>query len=85
MPYEIEWLRAASHSFDRLPSLLQRRIMRAVDALADDPRPSGARVVVSGGGALRLRVGDYRIIYELDDKARKVLIVKVAHRSDVYR
>ena len=85
MPYEIEWLRVASRSFDRLPSLVQQRMTRAIDALADAPRPSGARAVVSGGGALRLRVGDDRIIYEVDDNARKVLIVKVAHRSDVYR
>ena len=85
MAYRIEWHRAAGRAFDRLPTQIQARVGRAIDGLAADPRPSGTRSVVSGAGELRLRVGDYRVIYEVDDRAQTVLVVKIAHRGDAYR
>ncbi|HEY7030531.1 MAG TPA: type II toxin-antitoxin system RelE/ParE family toxin [Thermomicrobiales bacterium] len=85
MAYDIEWLRSASKAFDRLPPAVRQRLERAITALADNPRPSGVRSVVTGAGELRLRAGDSRVIDEVDDSARTVLIVKVAHRSEAYR
>jgi mRNA interferase RelE/StbE len=57
----------------------------AVEALADDPRPQGA-VKISGDDNLwRVRVGDYRVVYEIHDDRLIVLVLRVAHRKDVYR
>ncbi len=85
MPYRVEWVRPASRAFERLPSVVRARIERAIDALTTNPRPSGSRSVVSGAGDLRIRVGDYRVLYEVDDASRTVLILKIAHRSEAYR
>ena len=85
MPYQIGWVRVAARGFDGLPDTVQQRIERAVNALATDPRPRGIQAVASGAGALRIRVGDYRVIYEVDDDARIVRILKVAHRREVHR
>jgi mRNA interferase RelE/StbE len=59
--------------------------MGAIDALADDPKPSGSTKPRSYVDSWRVRVGDYRIIYEVDEAARKVVVTRVAHRREVYR
>jgi mRNA interferase RelE/StbE len=64
---------------------LLQRLRRAIDSLADSPRPSGC-VKLSGSADLyRLRVGDYRIIYQIRDAVLVVLVVEIGHRRDVYR
>lgn len=64
---------------------LRGRIEAAIKALADDPRPSGAKVLQGAlAPQLRVRVGDYRIIYLVDDRRRLVTILRVRKRSDVY-
>jgi mRNA interferase RelE/StbE len=55
------------------------------EQLGGDPRPRGARKLEGGAGELRVRVGDYRIVYEVDDEALRVLVLRVAHRREVYR
>lgn len=62
-----------------------RRIVRAVDGLGVDPRPSGARPLVGYPDLWRIRVGDYRIIYTVKDAELVVLALRIAHRSSVYR
>jgi mRNA interferase RelE/StbE len=59
--------------------------VRRVEGLAADPRPRGAEKVEGGGGELRLRIGDYRVVYDVDDRARSVVIYKVGDRKEVYR
>ena len=56
----------------------------AIDRLADDPRPAGIKPVVGEPGAFRIRVGDYRVLYEIEDDRLVVVVVKIAHRSTVY-
>ena len=68
-----------------VPTDERHRLERAVDALAHTPRPRGAKKLASAGGALRLRVGRFRIIYEIEDAVLRVLVLKVAPRKDVYR
>jgi mRNA interferase RelE/StbE len=60
------------------------RIVTAIDGLATNPRPAGA-AKLAGRDDFRIRVGDYRIVYVVDDQERLVVIARIAHRRDVYR
>lgn len=62
-----------------------RRIASAIDGLASNPRPEGARALQGEATVLRLRVGDYRILYTINDDVLLVLVVRVGHRREVYR
>jgi mRNA interferase RelE/StbE len=68
----------------RLPEDTYQRMNDAIDALADDPRPPGCEKL-SGREGYRIRVGEWRAIYRVDDQQRRVDVVRVAHRRDVYR
>jgi mRNA interferase RelE/StbE len=68
-----------------LPLRERVRVTRRIDGLAADPRPPGSVKMAGGGGAYRVRAGDYRVIYTVDDRARLVTVEKVGHRGDVYR
>lgn len=84
MSYEVIFHPSALKEFDKLPKAVQKRIGEVVDALREEPRPQGA-VKLTGIEACRLRVGTYRIAYAIRDERLIVLIVKVAHRSSIYR
>ncbi len=84
MAYRIEYKPSAEREFHALPKEVQRRIRPRIDALALDPRPPGAKKLRGYVNRWRIRVGDYRVIYEVYDKELVVLIVKIGHRSDVY-
>jgi mRNA interferase RelE/StbE len=83
--YEVEIARRAVKSLTRLPRREQQRIRAAIDLLADEPRPPGCVALKGEDHAYRVRVGDYRIIYEVHDDRLVVLVVRVGHRQDVYR
>jgi mRNA interferase RelE/StbE len=85
VPYAIEWRPAAARALRKLDRPVARRILRAVSGLAEDPRPSGVKALVGQPGALRLRVGDWRVVYEVQDGALIVLVLDLGHRSEVYR
>jgi mRNA interferase RelE/StbE len=59
-------------------------VQAAIDLLATEPRPPAARQLVGGAGELRVRMGDFRIIYEIHDHQLVVLVIKVSHRRDVH-
>lgn len=63
----------------------RRRIVDRIQALGDDPRPPGSEKVAQSEDRLRIRQGDYRVVYSIDDKSRSVTVVKIGHRKDVYR
>ena len=63
---------------------LRRRIMQSIDKLANNPRPPGCEKLKTRD-AYRIRVGDYRVIYEVHDAVLIVLVIKIAHRGEVYR
>jgi len=67
------------------PRTLRRRLVAAIEALAVDPRPTGCEKLAAAAEAYRIRQGDYRAVYAIDDKARVVSVVKVGHRREVYR
>jgi mRNA interferase RelE/StbE len=83
--YRIEVSPAALRILRKLdrPALL--RIRAAIELLADNPRPPGARKLVGGDAEWRVRTGDYRVVYEIRDGALLVLVLSVGHRRDVYR
>ena len=86
MPYRVAFASGADRALAKLPHDIQRRIVKRVTALADDPRPSGAtQLRGSEAGYLRIRVGDYRVIYTIDDAVLLVLVVRIGHRREVYR
>ncbi len=76
--------RDAVRAYRRLHGPLRDRIRAAVDGLAGEPRPAGA-VKLAGRDDFRIRVGDYRIVYAIDDRDRVVLVARIAHRREVYR
>ena len=85
MAYGILIRPSALKELRRVPARDSLRIQSRVDALARDPRPHGSEKMAGGEREYRLRVGDYRVIYSVDDAARLVTIQKVGHRGDVYR
>ena len=86
MSYEIEWAGPALRELRKLDRQTARRVLRAVTGLAADPRPAGVRAL-SGqpAGTMRLRVGEFRVVYVIDDGEIRILVVRVAHRREVYR
>ena len=83
MAYQVEFTAAAHRQFRKLSPEVQRRLAPAIDSLAEDPRPASAKKL-SGVELLRIRVGNYRVIYVLDDGKLTVLVVRLGHRREVY-
>ncbi len=84
MAYRIEIDRSAQKALRGLDGSVRPRVIDAIRALADNPRPPGSTKLV-GHEAWRIRVGDYRIVYEIHDQVLLVLIVGIGHRRDIYR
>ncbi|MGH3147897.1 MAG: type II toxin-antitoxin system RelE family toxin [Rubrobacter sp.] len=84
MSYEVIVERKARKALARLPSTVYDRAMQAVNDLAEDPRPRQSRSL-QGRVGRRLRVGDYRVIYQVDDDRREVFVAEVWHRQREYR
>jgi mRNA interferase RelE/StbE len=82
--YEILFASSAVRDYKKLPDRELPAINDAIDALADNPRPQGYRKL-KDRDAYRIRVGDYRIIYEIEDKKVTVLVIRIKHRREVYR
>lgn len=85
MAYRIEIKRLARKVLLALPQAYRSRIAEAIDALANDPRRPGTRKLAGSESLYRLRVGDYRVVYEIEDERLIVVVVKVGHRREVYR
>lgn len=83
-PYAVYLKPAAERALKKLTSVILRRIARAIDDLRTNPRPSGAAALQGEPGLLRIRVGDYRIIYTVRDDRLTVLVITVGHRRDAY-
>ena len=75
---------SAAKELEALPSKDRRKITTRIVGLAGEPRPHGCEKL-SGLEQYRVRQGDYRVVYSIDDEMRAVLVVKVGHRRDVYR
>ncbi len=85
MPYRIEFRPAAERSFLKLPLSVRARLQPRIEGLATEPRPLGAKKLSGSRNRWRIRVGDYRIVYEIHDDILLVLVLAAGHRSEVYR
>lgn len=82
--YRLLFKKSVAKDFRPIPKRDVARILKCFDLLAEDPRGPGSEKI-SGCEKYRLRSGAYRLLYEIDDDAREVVVVKIAHRRDAYR
>ncbi|MQA13542.1 MAG: type II toxin-antitoxin system mRNA interferase toxin, RelE/StbE family [Pseudonocardiaceae bacterium] len=83
--YTVQYDARAVKELGKLDKPVARRIVTAVEALRADPRPAGCRALTGFPGLWRIRVGDYRVVYTIKDAELVVLVLRIAHRSAVYR
>jgi mRNA interferase RelE/StbE len=85
MQYELIIKPTAEESLDKLPRPIRQRIVDAMKALRSNPRPSGVVRLAGDEDFWRIRIGSCRVVYEIHDDRLIVLVLRVAHRKDVYR
>jgi mRNA interferase RelE/StbE len=86
LPYTVRISPAADREIRKLDRPVQRRILKRLDGLTIDPRPNGVEKLAGGDvPRYRVRVGDFRIVYRIDDRVLTVLVLKVWDRKEVYR
>jgi mRNA interferase RelE/StbE len=83
--YEVVVPKSVTKQIRHLPVQVRGRVLEKVATLAAEPRPAACRKLVAEDDLYRLRVGDYRIVYFVDDSSQRVVISRVAHRREVYR
>jgi mRNA interferase RelE/StbE len=83
--YSVLLERAAERDLSRLSAEIHDRVVTALQQLGINPRPPGCRKLVGGQDDWRIRVGDYRIVYEIVDETRTIRVNRIRHRRDVYR
>jgi mRNA interferase RelE/StbE len=83
--YRIEVAPSAARQLRKLDPTARRRVQAAIELLAEGPRPPAATMLIGSGGAWRVRVGDYRVIYDIEDGLLLILVLAVGHRRDIYR
>ena len=82
--YTVQVSKRASQEIAKLGRDLQVRVVARIELLAQDPRPSGCKKL-AGSEYWRIRIGEYRVVYSIEDQQLMVLVIRVAHRRDVYR
>jgi mRNA interferase RelE/StbE len=85
LAWRVEFAAKAEKQFRLLDRAVQRRLATEIDGLADNPRPYGAVKLAGGEDIYRIRMGDYRVVYQVRDRVLLVLVVRVGHRKDIYR
>jgi mRNA interferase RelE/StbE len=84
MSYQVILKRSAQKELDHLPQTTHERVINALVSLKNNPRPVGIKKL-RGREGYRLRIGDYRILYLVNDYEKEVAIYEIAHRKEVYR
>ncbi len=82
--YSITFAHFARKELEALPNTLIKRILKNIEALSDEPRPNRCRKLQSFKNLRRIRIGDYRVIYSIDDTAEIIDVIAVRHRREVY-
>ena len=85
MAYRVELAPRATRELRRLDHIIRERVLRALIGLEVEPRPQGVKKLVGAESTWRLRIGDYRIVYEIRDRELLVMVIRVAHRREVCR
>lgn len=84
MTYRIEIDRSARKALEALDEVTHTRIVEAIRGLAENPRPAGC-TKLTGREAWRIRIGNYRVIYEIHDRVLVITVLEIGHRKDIYR
>ena len=82
--YEVRIIRAAENDLKRISLTNTKRISKSIRSLSDNPRPKGCVKLRGADNEWRIRVGDYRVIYAIDDKAKNVTLTDIKHRRQAY-
>jgi mRNA interferase RelE/StbE len=82
--YAVELKPSAKKELERLPTAIIGRVFPKLEALRMEPRPAGCKKLKGGRDEWRMRVGEYRVVYTVDDVKRRVSITRIRHRSEVY-
>ena len=77
--------RSAERELRRIDRPVVPRIVSAIHSLADEPRPAGCRKLVGSESEFRIRIGDYRVVYAIDDEAQEINVQRIRHRKDAYQ
>ncbi len=85
MAFRVEWKKSTKKDLRKLPADVVDRVLAAVESLVVEPFPSGVEKLAGAEHAYRIRLGDYRIVYEVLVEAELIEIQRVRHRKDVYR
>jgi mRNA interferase RelE/StbE len=85
VPFRIEWKKSTRKDLRKLPASTEERIIEAVENLAENPFPHGVEKLSGSQHAYRIRLGDYRIVYEVVNELKLIEIQRVRHRKDVYK
>ena len=83
--YSVELKASARKELERLPAKLIQRIFPKLEELASEPRPAGCKKLKGGQQEWRIRVGDYRVVYTIDDARLRVSVTRIRNRSEVYQ
>jgi mRNA interferase RelE/StbE len=82
--YAVELKPSARKELESLPDTVLARVVRKVESLANDPRPAGCKKLKGYKDQWRVRIGDWRVVYIIDDAARLLSVTRIAHRREVY-
>ena len=83
--FDVQIEKAAEKQLRRISEDMHGRIIVAMVALGDNPRPAGAKKLSGSANDWRIRIGDYRVLYEIGEEVRIVRVYRIAHRRDAYR
>ena len=83
--YEVLLERRAERDLKKLSQAMFYRVIPQIKDLSENPRPSGCRKITGSKNDWRIRIGDYRIIYEIDEKEKAVKVMRIKHRREVYK
>ena len=83
--YSLAIKKSAEKELRKIPSVILKKLMEKIKMLSSDPRPVGSEALKYQEGSYRIRQNDYRVVYQIDDDKKEVMIIRAAHRSEVYR
>jgi mRNA interferase RelE/StbE len=83
--FEINWKSSSERDLRKIDKQYIPRILDAIESLANDPFPSQSKKLKDSESGFRLRIGDYRIIYQVDSEKKEIIIYHLRHRKDAYR
>jgi mRNA interferase RelE/StbE len=83
--YDLEWKSSAAKELRKLPKAALAKVLKAVEGLPSNPRPDGVRKLAETENTYRIRIGDYRVVYNIFDKRLVIEIIRVRDRKDAYK